>query len=158
MLSDLTESVRGPQHRCTPLLAGSKQRGRCRHNPNLTPIMQFLWGDTGISQRCRTSKCSNQGLSQCFPTRAPQNIVRGSLRNVKINKHSWNIATNFKYPSKYRNKFQISLEISREVLSGNTGVKFVRCSPSLCFGFAFKGAGLLFYGFLHGKEVWKKLV
>ena len=105
MLSDLTESVRGPQHRCTSLLADSKHRGRCHHNPNLTPIMQFLWRDIGISQRCRTSRCSNQGLSQCFPTKAPQNIVRGSLRNGKINKHSWNIAKNFKYPSKYRGNF-----------------------------------------------------
>lgn len=93
MLSDLTDSARGPQHRCTSLLADSKHRGRCRHNRSLTPIMQFLWRDTEISQRYRAFTCSSQGLSQCFGTRAPQNIASGPLRNGKINKHSWNIAT-----------------------------------------------------------------
>lgn len=86
ILSDVTESVRGPQHRRASLQAESKHRGRCRHNPNLTPIMEFLWRDTGISQRCRTSIYSNQGLSRCFPTRVSQIIVRGSARNGKINK------------------------------------------------------------------------
>jgi len=61
MLSDLTESVRRPQHRCTSLLADSKHRGRCRHNRNRTPTMQFLWRDTGISQRYRSSWCSKSG-------------------------------------------------------------------------------------------------
>jgi hypothetical protein len=72
------------------------------------------------------SGISNISLQQCFPTRVPHNIVRGSARNRVINKcKCWNTAKNSKYPSKYRGNFCPVI--------GNTGVISVRYQPPLCF-------------------------
>jgi hypothetical protein len=148
MLSDLTESVRGPQHRRTSLLADSKHRGRCHHNPQShsnNVVSMTRYRDFTTMPQLQMFK---SGSKPVFPNEGSAKHCWSSLRNGKINKHFWNIAKILKDPSKYRGNFCPAVP----------AVIFVRHPLSLCFGFVFKGAGLLFYGFLHGKEVWKKLV
>lgn len=69
--------------------------------------------DVGVAFGCRMLAGGTRSISKdlCFPTRVPRNIVRGFARIRGINKWITSL--------KCCEKFQTSLEISREVLSGN---------------------------------------
>ena len=69
--------------------------------------------DVGVAFGCRVLADRTRSISidLCFPTRVPRNIVRGFARSRGINEWIKSL--------KSCEKFQTSLEISREVLSGN---------------------------------------